>query len=386
MDLKTPRDIVIRTDNFNEADTLVASSDSLILARIHSSLATVALALLSMGAPATPTVPAARSGISVAQSPADDFIDWLQYKSLDDVRAAIAQGLDPNATTRTRRPWMDFRPVEAPGWIRPGTTVLNFAIDLKRFDVATLLIELGADVNKPDDTPEALRPLQTLARTDSTCCQASDGGVARRQKLDEAALELTTMLLTRGAVLDTRDGVGYSAVDYAALADNVPVLGRLMAAGAPIDGRKPRRTLSNPGQSTDGDPFYGLPGATPLILAVHVRARRTTNWLVEHHANVNAATDDGLTPLLIAVADADAEAVTLLLDHGADVNQAAPKMRPPYNLTPVRLAQYLVDGHPEFLDIVPLLTGHGAELDIGTRAADVVRRAFYHCCYLPVSH
>jgi hypothetical protein len=61
-------------------------------------------------------------------------------------------------------------------------------------------------------------------------------------------------------------------------------------------------------------------------------------------------------------------------------------MSPPYNLVPVRLAQYFVDEHPEFIDIVPLLTAHGAELDYVTRASNAVRRAVYHCCYVPLSH
>jgi ankyrin repeat protein len=274
-------------------------------------------------------------------------------------------------------------------WIEPGTTLLNFALDLKRFDIAAV-IELGVDVNKPDAGREGRRPLQTLARTSSSCSLAALNGVKASKELDEAAGAFAARLVSQGAVLGSRDGLGYAAIDYAALADNVPVLAALVAVGAPIDGRKPRRMSSGEAGSLDENPFFGLPGATPLILAVHVRARRTTAWLLEHHANVNAATDDGVTPLLFAVAAADAAAITLLLDNGANVNQTAPKLPPPYNLEPVRIAQYFIEEqagmHPEFVDIVPLLTAHGAHLDLATRASNAVRRLFYHCCYRELSH
>jgi ankyrin repeat protein len=331
----------------------------------------------------------AHSSAIVAQSPVDEFANELQHDSLDDVRAAIAHGLDPNSTTGVRRP-SDVDPCAVESLTSSsGATLLSFALELKRFDIASLLIELGADVNKPDDSREGRRPLQTLARTTSSCHQAELNGVRTSRTLDDAAGEFAETLLTHGAALDARDGLGYSAIDYAALADNVPVLAALVAAGAPVDSRKPLRS-SGQAESLDHNPFFGLPGATPLILAVHARARRATGWLVEHRANVNAATNDGLTPLLIAVAGADAEAITQLLDNGAKVNQAAPKMAPPYNLEPVLLAQYFVEEqsgvHPEFIDIVPLLTAHGAHLDLATRASNAVRRAYYHCCYMPLSH
>jgi ankyrin repeat protein len=357
--------------------------------RIGSYLNALGL-LLSIGAvSAAPPPSTPGKGIHENQpAPPDQFTEHLERASLEDVRTAIASGLDPNATTSVRNYWLYSHPIEAPAWMDPGTTMLNFAIGRRRFDVAALLVELGADVNKPNATPEASAPLQTLAQITSACCLVSEGGDAARRKLDEAAAELATVLLSHGAVLDARDAVGYSAVDYAAMGDSAPVLARLIAAGASMEARKPRRTQRvPPGQSLDDNPFYGLPGATPLILAVHMRARRTTSWLIEHHANLNTATDDGLTPLLIAVAATDGDAVRELLANGADVNQAAPGMMAPYNLAPVRVAQVLVDnGNVLALDIVPLLTAHGAKLDLATRASNAVRRTFYHCCYLPISH
>jgi ankyrin repeat protein len=326
--------------------------------RFRHLLTGIAIVLLGIGTALAQTFPDAAT-----HPTPDELANLIQGGQIDLVRSALEHGVDSNSATSTQRAWSIGKPTGAGAWIDPGTTMLNFAIDRKRLEIARLLVEHGADVNKPDSNPEALRSLQTAARVTDA--------------------DFISFLLSNGALVNARDNTGYSALDHAAENDNVPVVSRLIAAGAPIDARKPPRSAP---YLLERNPFYSLHGATPLIVAVAARAIHATSYLLTHHANVNATTDDGLTALLIAVAGADATATRLLLNNGADFALAAPAMHAPYNLPPVLLAQSYVADRPEYLNIVELLTSHGAHLDPKTRASNLLRRAEYNCCYVPVSH
>ncbi len=66
----------------------------------------------------------------------------------------------------------------------------------------------------------------------------------------------------------------------------------------------------------------GLGGLTPLGLAAAFGHRNVAEFLLEHGANVDAVSADGLeqTPLNEAAKFDSADVAALLLDHGADVN------------------------------------------------------------------
>ena len=105
-----------------------------------------------------------------------------------------------------------------------------------------------------------------------------------------------------------RDGQGSScstrdmerALVMAASVDDAEAVRKLLDAGAAVDVRH-------------GD-------YTPLMAAARLGNFRTVQLLLDHGANVNAATRDGQTPLVLAANCAHMEAMELLVSHGADVD------------------------------------------------------------------
>lgn len=59
-------------------------------------------------------------------------------------------------------------------------------------------------------------------------------------------------------------------------------------------------------------------GWSPLHYAVTGGDIKITQFLLEHHANINAASPNGTTPLMMAARGGDIHIVKLLLDAGAD--------------------------------------------------------------------
>lgn len=356
---------------------------------IRQILLVMIVALVGLSPPAALSSPERGA---LADQPArptpNELADLIQRGQIALLRAALDGGADVNSVTGsvtgTQRHWQGHAPVGSGIYIDPGTTLLNLAVADHQLDIAQLLIAAGADVDEPDANPQALRPLQTAARIAATCCDQSQAGADARRQVEIRSGELISLLLAHGALIDARSGAGYSALHYAAASDNVAAIERLLAAGVPVDSRTGQRSATMPADPLAGNPFYALPAATPLIIAVHRRAQRAARDLMMHHANVNAQTLDGVTPLLLAVGGGDTKMVVLLLNEGADVNLAS-RLPPPYN-RPVLYAQSKVDLWPQYLDIVDILVLRGAHLDPLTRGMDVVRRAFYECCYFPVSH
>ena len=72
--------------------------------------------------------------------------------------------------------------------------------------------------------------------------------------------------------------------------------------------------------------------------------------LLEHHADIDAQTHDGVTPLYVAVENNNEKLVELFLAKRADFNKPNH-----YGMTPLTLARNL--GHQ---DIADALTLHGA--------------------------
>uniref|UniRef100_A0A804KMB4 Uncharacterized protein n=1 Tax=Musa acuminata subsp. malaccensis TaxID=214687 RepID=A0A804KMB4_MUSAM len=62
---------------------------------------------------------------------------------------------------------------------------------------------------------------------------------------------------------------------------------------------------------------------TPLIWAAGHGQEESVQFLLEHHANANAETDDNITPLLSAVAAGSLPCLELLLQAGANPNASA---------------------------------------------------------------
>ena len=70
--------------------------------------------------------------------------------------------------------------------------------------------------------------------------------------------------------------------------------------------------------------FSNLNNFTPLSFAIIKKNKEIVRFLVEHGADVNAATDlNGMPPLMIAAALNETEIMRILISHGADVNKTS---------------------------------------------------------------
>lgn len=207
-----------------------------------------------------------------------------------------------------------------------GITALLMAITNDRFDIASLLIEAGANVNAADWYGR--QPLWAAVESrnrDVSSATATSNGVDR-----EAALQVITMLVARGANVNARiehfpprmgghafnmsyvPTVGETPFYRAALNNDLPVMRLLLANRADpmlktYHGTSPLAAAAGVGW-VRGQTF--VPGG----YAAQLEAVRL---LVELGGDVNEANDMGLAPLHGAAFRWSDEVIAYLVERGA---------------------------------------------------------------------
>lgn len=224
-----------------------------------------------------------------------------------------------------------------------GVCPLQTAIQSRKFNVANLLLDLGADVNAGDST--GTTPLMTAAEAGdlALCRRLLDSGakVNATNRLDGTALicskdvGITRLLLERHAdpnvrahelavysnVVSALDiAVSDGALDRMALlyraSGRVPLgANDLISAVIGGDIRTLRERL-DAGSSNEGRDSGGL---TALAWASVCGNAEAVALLINRRTNVNGRDGSGRTPLMLA---ADAEIARSLVEHGARVNTA----------------------------------------------------------------
>ena len=175
-------------------------------------------------------------------------------------------------------------PLPATLSIRPtpgedGRTPLELAVADGQLALAYVLLQEGADPNKPDQAGKT--PLMV----------AVDGGHA----------ELVDALLQAGADVATANNAGETALMSAAWTGRADIARKLVDAGAPID-------------ATNDD------GWTPLIYAAINGRSDVVALLLARGADIDAHNEDGETALTAAAWNGYAETIELLLEAGASVD------------------------------------------------------------------
>lgn len=336
--------------------------------------------------------------------PLQNLTDAIERGNVTSVKSLLESGADPNWVVM---PWGKNSFAAS----LSGVTMLNLAILRDRLDIARLLVEKGADVNRADSNVGALRPLHyaadsrgnrhvpsaflvALLLAHGALADARDaaGASALHDAVwsnGDASAAVATLLIKGGAAIDAHDFAGYSPLAYAAKYGSVPALEALIAAGATPDGR-----ISAP-TDRDGKSAYNptpwAVAATPLILAAAAGQSQTVTALLQHKVDINGTTAVGVTALRIAVAGGDPKMVALLLENGADLRITAPQAPAPLNLSLVALAQEEHErqkavnpgGHLYVLDI---LAAHGLHSDPATTVKYAMEEAYLKCCYVPLSH
>lgn len=165
-------------------------------------------------------------------------------------------------------------------------------------------------------------------------------------------LEKAKAAIAAGAEVNVEDDSGAMPLVYAASNKNPEIVSALIAAGAKIDARNHRGSMTplmvtvgrqgcNPEaitrllkcgadvNATDNS------GHTPLILAARSGSLEVVAALVKAGADVNVKTGDGTTPLMLAAIHNKPETIAALLKMGAEVN-VMDKM----SKTPLMMAAY----------------------------------------------
>ncbi|XP_065022529.1 uncharacterized protein LOC135586839 isoform X2 [Musa acuminata AAA Group] len=219
-------------------------------------------------------------------------------------------------------------------------TALHFAAREGRTEVCKYLLEeLKVDVDVRDDDGET--PL----------IHASRQGHNLTAKY----------LLEQGADPSASSDLGATPLHHAAGTGNIELLNLLFSKGVNVES-----------QSDAG---------TPLIWAAGHGQEESVQFLLEHHANANAETDDNITPLLSAVAAGSLPCLELLLQDGLkpiqvaalrDIRDVVEVLLPLTSPVP-NVSNWSTDGLIEFMQ-----SAEASKEQASRREADLPRSAILH--------
>ena len=273
------------------------------------------------------------------------LMDAVRAGDVEEVRALLVQGADPNAQTpdgSTALLWAAHREdltiaellLRAGGRAgdanRYGATALLEAATTGNAPMLALLLDAGADANTA--MPEGETPLMRAARA--------------------GRADAVTLLLSHGAVVDVRETWrGQTALMWATVEGNTEAAGALLAGGADVHAR-----------STGG--------FTPLLFAVRHDQRDTVRALVEAGADIEDTLPSGMSALALATLNANYDLGVWLLEAGADPNAAEQGWTPLHQLVWARRPNLgynnpapLPTGLVSDLAFVEALAAHGADLN-----------------------
>ena len=192
-----------------------------------------------------------------------------------------------------------------------GTALIEACIR-GRLEVISLLLELGAAINNPHQSPlivacswykmDVVRLL--IAHGADVNIIDSGGLISLGVACERGYDDLVKELLDRGADINVITGIypkGKLFLDACARC-RLSTVKLLLDRGADVIG------------SEETTP-------TPLIAACYKGSIDFARSLIEHGADVNLSREDGITPLMAAVINScDLALIDLLLEYGADIN------------------------------------------------------------------
>ncbi|XP_067324760.1 ankyrin-2 isoform X12 [Anolis sagrei] len=227
-----------------------------------------------------------------------------------------------------------------------GFTPLHIAAHYGNVNVATLLLNRGAVVDFT--ARNGITPLHVASKRGNT--------------------NMVKLLLDRGGQIDAKTRDGLTPLHCAARSGHDQAVELLLERGAPLLART-KNGLSPLHMAAQGDHVecvkhllqhkapvddVTLDYLTALHVAAHCGHYRVTKLLLDKRANPNARALNGFTPLHIACKKNRIKVMELLVKYGASIQAITES-----GLTPIHVAAFM--GH---LNIVLLLLQNGASADV----------------------
>jgi cytohesin len=242
-------------------------------------------------------------------------LGWLaESGQIDKLRAALADGADPNARDEE------------------GRSPLHLAAERGHLEAIDALVDAGADLEAAETAAPGWRPLHRACLPSPVRAQGDPPTIARLLARGADALaantrgvtalhlvvpwgeaELVEALLEAGAVAGAADANGVTPLHAACRRGSLPLTEGLLAD----DGE-----LTGPALGRRADSAVARLEDRPVVLA-----------LLEAGAELGARDAEGRTPLHVAVESGAEWAVHLLLERGASVHEADS-----FGVTPLHLA------------------------------------------------
>ena len=245
-----------------------------------------------------------------AQFPANAKLMHLHLGSDDDYLAVLRLLLDAKANPNASES-------------RDQRTPIYYAVNEGQVAAVELLLNAGAKLDGQDRVGQT--PLHAVCELEAPA---------------EVVTNIVTRLLQAGAEKEARDQARGTPLHAAANAGRAVMAALLLEAGARFNAVGPHNAtplqLAVAGghrdvvevllrRKLDLD-WRNEYGATALLQAVHLRALHIAKLLIEHGAEVDAATigitNTGITALMISARESNLDMMKLLLDHQAEIEKA----------------------------------------------------------------
>ncbi len=271
----------------------------------------------------------------MAAAPATDLADAAMRGDIDAVRSQLEGGADVNVDQGD------------------GMTALHWAAHKDNLEMARLLLDAGADVERGTRlgsivplflaaTNGSASMIEMLVDAGADANATNELGTTVLMKAAASgSVDAVTHLLDNGASLDVRERAReQTALMFAAGLDRAPVVRLLAKRGADLDAISKMVPVGNDLVDEEGNPIpapsrtgitrtrprgegrvTGMGGMTALHYAARGGLIDTVRALVEVGADVDRINPvDRTTPLIVATINGRYDIAKYLLDHGADPN------------------------------------------------------------------
>jgi ankyrin repeat protein len=298
-----------------------------------------------------------------------DPLEGVRGRGGDILRAAAAGSVDAVNSEIDQGASVD---TAAPFW-----TPLIAAAFYGRKETVDLLLEKGADINRPEETMGATPLVAAITAGEQEIAaylidrgadvnhRAVDGSTPLLFAAAQGYSGLASKLIEKGAVVDNATAHGETPLMFAADCGSVETVKILASAGADLNaetnsGETPLMFAAARGHSEtalwlleNGSQcdHQCASGTTPLWRAVESEDLGLARKLIEAGARVDARAQGGFTAIMMAAQYGLTDIVRLLIEAGADVNAKSDQ-----KATALKLAKYT-----KHAEIVTLLKTAGAK-------------------------